>query len=217
MNIERQSTSKPAIHPANQPPARWTFLDESHRLIRQLDIRPGDRVLEVGCRSGRNFEMIQRSLNGTGELTGVDSFAPSLRKAMDRTHTKGWQNVLLIDHEYGNEPIAEGRSDVVLLSFWLSTAPNWKEALDCARAELRPGGRIGVVDFCGPEILRHEIVPIQAAAYASTTPSQESRLQELFSQTTHLRLNAWFGSLPYYLFVGEREERLQEREQEEVA
>jgi ubiquinone/menaquinone biosynthesis C-methylase UbiE len=215
MNIERQSTLKPEILPTTRPPARWTFLDESHRLIRNLDILPGNRVMEIGCGSGRNFEMIQRSLKGTGELTGVDSFAPSLRKAMDRTHSKGWQNVLLIDHEYGDEPIAEGRSDIVLLSFWLSTAPNWKSALDCARAELKPGGRIGVVDFCGPESLRQEIVPIQAAASASTTPFQENRLQELFSERTHLRLNAWFGSLPYYLFVGERAERLQQ--QEEVA
>jgi len=178
-------------------------MDESHRLIRLLNICPGDRVLEVGCGSGRNFEMVQRSLNGGGELTGVDSFAPALRKAKKRCQRNSWQNVLLIDHEYGREPIAEGRSDVVLFSFWLSTSPEWEAALECARAELRPGGRIGVVDFCKPEGGRPEIVPIQAAAYSAVNQGQEARLMQLFSGTTHLHFNAWFGSLPYYIFVGE--------------
>lgn len=192
MKTDLQTTANSGIRPVSQPASSWTFLDESHRLIRLLNIRPGERVLEIGCGSGRNFEMIQRHLKCTGELTGVDSSAPVLRKALERTQNKGWKNVLLIDHEYGREPIAEGRSDVVLLSFWLSTVSNWKWALDCAHAELRYGGRIGVVDFCRAE----SGVP---------DPSHEVRLKELFNERDHQRHYAWFGTMPFYIFVGERD------------
>ena len=34
------------------------------------------------------------------------------------------------------------------MSYSLSMIPDWDTALKCAFRELRPGGRIGVVDFC---------------------------------------------------------------------
>jgi ubiquinone/menaquinone biosynthesis C-methylase UbiE len=196
MKNHRQTISRfDEWHTSVQPSPRWTFLDESERLIKMLNIQPGDKVLEIGCGSGRNFSMIQRHLCGAGVLTAVDSSAPALRKASERIQNRGWKNVLLIEHEYGNEPIAQGRSDVVILSFWLSMVSNWKWALDCANAELRPGGRIGVVDFCRPETGFPEGDPL----------SYEARLKELFNECSHQRHNAWFGTLPFYIFVGERE------------
>jgi ubiquinone/menaquinone biosynthesis C-methylase UbiE len=182
--------------PEVQTASRRTLQDESRRLIRVLDIRPGDRVLEIGCGSGRNFDLIQYHLQGFGELTAVDSSASELREASRRMRIKGWKNVLLIDHEYGCEPIAEGRSDVVLLSFSLSRVSNWRWLLDCAHAELRPGGRIGVVDFCSSDTDASSVA--QAHAY-------ESRLRELFIERMFQCRPAWFGTPPYLIFAGERE------------
>src|SRR5205814_3201717 len=96
---------------------RWTFLYGRNRLIDSLNIRPGERILEIGCGTGRNFDLIQHYLQGTGELTGVDCSSPMLTKASQRIRTNGWKNVLLIDHEYGRETITRGRADVVLFSY----------------------------------------------------------------------------------------------------
>jgi S-adenosylmethionine-diacylgycerolhomoserine-N-methlytransferase len=129
---------------------RWMFLYGREALIRHAGIQPGDRVLEIGCGTGRNFNAIQRRLDGTGEIIGIDCCAPMLRTAGERVRRNGWKNVRLLDLEYGKEPVTLGRSDVVFFSYSLSMIPDWTMALACAHSELWAGGRIGVVDFSKP-------------------------------------------------------------------
>ena len=59
----------------------------------------------------------------------------------------GWRNVDIVDTEYGHEPVARNQADVVIMSYSLSMMPDWQQVLKCAKAELKPGGRIGIVDF----------------------------------------------------------------------
>jgi len=184
--------------------SRWTFLYGRSRIIDCLRIQPGERVMEVGCGTGSNFEMIQTCLQGAGELTGVDCSAPMLRKASQRVRTNGWQNVLLIDHEYGAESITRGGVDVVLISYSLSMIPNWEKALASAQLELRPGGRIGVVDFCKPANSSKLFSDWLAVNHVRTDQPYEQRLQETFEQKTHYRYNAWAGMWSFYMFIGER-------------
>ena len=51
---------------------RWAFLYGRKRLIEKLDIRAGERVVEIGCGTGANFRTIQDGLRNTGELIGID-------------------------------------------------------------------------------------------------------------------------------------------------
>ena len=150
--------------------------------------------------------MIQQCLQGTGELTGVDCSAPMLSKAAQKIRSKGWQNVLLIDHEYGSESITRSRTDVVLFSYSLSMIPNWEMTLECALSELRPGGRIGIVDFCKPGSSSQRFADWLAMNHVRADQPYEKRLQELFNQKTHLRYNVWAGMWSFYIFVGERDD-----------
>src|SRR5262245_58037106 len=84
---------------------RSIFLYGRKTLIEQIDIRPGDRVLEVGCGTGKNFAAIQRRLSGSGEIIGIDSSTPMLEKAAQRIRKNRWKNVQLLDLEYGLEPV----------------------------------------------------------------------------------------------------------------
>ncbi len=127
---------------------RWTFLFGRTLLIRESLIQPGFTVLEIGCGTGRNFNPIQTRLQGRGRLIGVDCSEPMLSRAKARVARARWSNVRLVSCEYGSEPIQRGEADVVVFSYSLSMMPNWQQVLRCAKAELKPGGRIGVVDFC---------------------------------------------------------------------
>jgi S-adenosylmethionine-diacylgycerolhomoserine-N-methlytransferase len=183
---------------------RWMFLYGREALIKHADIRPGDRVLEIGCGTGRNFNAIQRRLDGTGEVIGVDCSAPMLRTAGDRVRRHGWKNVRLLDLEYGKEPVTRGRADVVLFSYSLSMIPDWTMALACVQSELYAGGRIGVVDFSKPANSSRHFAEWLAINHVNVDRPYEDKLRSLFDVTRHSRHDAWAGLWSFYLFVGSR-------------
>ena len=183
---------------------RWVFLYGRERLVEQVDIRPGERVLEIGCGTGANFEAIQSRLQNGGELIGIDCSAPMLRKAQERVRQNGWTNVRLLDLEYGKETITRGRADVVLFSYSLSMITEWQMALACAHSELWPGGRIGVLDFCRRANSSRWFVEWLAINHVQADRPYEDTLHRLFNEQTHLRCDAWAGLWSFYLFVGHR-------------
>ncbi len=184
---------------------RWAFLYGRQRLVQQLDIRPGERVLEIGCGTGSNFGPIQSRLQNRGELIGIDCSRPMLEKAAERVRRQGWKNVRLIDMEYGKETITRGKADVVLFSYSLSMIAGWELAVACAHAELWPGGRIGVVDFCKAANSSSWFADWLAINHVKVERPYEARLQELFEERTHFRYDAWAGLWSFYLFVGMRD------------
>src|SRR5262245_54340346 len=183
---------------------RWMFLYGREALIENIGIHVGDRVLEIGCGPGNNFDAIQHRLRGSGELIGVDCSKPMLDKAAQRIRERGWKNVRLIDVEYGKEFITRGRADVVLFSYSLSMIPDWRLALACAHGELWPGGRIGVVDFLKLSNSSKWFSEWLEVNHVIADRPYEAELRRLFFETDHRRCTAWAGLWSFYLFVGIR-------------
>jgi S-adenosylmethionine-diacylgycerolhomoserine-N-methlytransferase len=182
---------------------RWAFLYGRKRLIEKLDIREGDRVIEIGCGTGANFPAVQNRLRNTGELIGIDCSGPMLRKAERRAQQNGWTNVQLLDREYGKETITQG-ADVVLFSYSLSMIEEWRTALSCAQSELRDGGRVGVLDFCKATNSSNWFAEwLEINHVVADRPYQEE-LNRLFDESTYMRYDAWAGLWSFYLFVGVR-------------
>ncbi|MDN5761814.1 MAG: methyltransferase domain-containing protein, partial [Microlunatus sp.] len=72
-----------------------------YRLGRQvgidaLDLRPGDRVLDIGCGTGLNFELLKQSIGADGRIVGVDLSAQMLAQAARRVERREWGNVILV-------------------------------------------------------------------------------------------------------------------------
>jgi S-adenosylmethionine-diacylgycerolhomoserine-N-methlytransferase len=183
---------------------RWMFLHGRERLVQELDIRPGERVLEIGCGTGKNFEAIQAKLQDTGELIGIDCCRPMLNRAAQRVLKRGWKNVRLLDMEYGKEPITRGRADVVLFSYSLSMMPDWELAIACARSDLWPGGRIGVVDFHKPANGSRRFADWLAVNHVAVDRPYEEKLLACFTKNVNTRYSAWAGLWSFYLFIGVR-------------
>ena len=183
---------------------RWAFLYGRKRIVKELNIQAGERVVEVGAGTGANFVAIQEKLKNSGELIGVDCSAPMLRKAKERVQRNEWTNVRLLDMEYGHDSVTAGQADVVLFSYSLSMIADWEKALTCARSELRPGGRIGVLDFCKSSDSTKWFGNWLAMNHVHTDRPCELQLQRLFDVQTHMRYNAWTAVWSFYLFVGIR-------------
>jgi S-adenosylmethionine-diacylgycerolhomoserine-N-methlytransferase len=181
---------------------RWAFLYGRERLIEQLEIQPGERVVEIGCGTGANFNAIQKRLRNTGELIGVDCSAPMLRKAAGRVQQRQWTNVRLLDLEYGKEAVTGGQADVVIFSYSLSMIGEWDQALSCARLELRPGGRTGVLDFCKEQRNSNWFTEWLALNHVKADRPYLDELRRMFDQQTHRRQRVWGGLWSFFMFVG---------------
>jgi S-adenosylmethionine-diacylgycerolhomoserine-N-methlytransferase len=90
------------------------------------------------------------------------------------------------------------------MSYSLSMMPHWEDALACAQLELRPGGRIGIVDFCKPAESSKLFADWLEVNHVRADQPYEQKLMETFHKTTHLRYTAWAGLWSFYMFVGDR-------------
>ncbi|MCX5254305.1 methyltransferase domain-containing protein [Streptomyces canus] len=62
------------------------------RLLEALDIRPGDRVLDIGCGTGLTTRDAARAASH-GSALGIDVSAPMLARARRQAETEGLRNV----------------------------------------------------------------------------------------------------------------------------
>jgi ubiquinone/menaquinone biosynthesis C-methylase UbiE len=115
---------------------RRTFVDA-------LELRPAQRVLEIGCGTGQVTELL---VAAGAEVTAVDALAPMIEVARRRApaatfvEADATELVLTPDH------------DAVVLGFVLHNfdAGGRRAMLDQARAALGPGGIVGVLEWSLP-------------------------------------------------------------------
>jgi ubiquinone/menaquinone biosynthesis C-methylase UbiE len=127
--------------------------EASERLLDQLALRPGDRVVELGCGPGMFSRRVLRRLGPGGVLVGVDSSAGLLDQARGLLAGLGPARF---------EPVAD---DLTRLGPWLDGAdvivgrtvlhhvPMAEFLLGRLRAAVRPGTRVGFLepDFRAPQ------------------------------------------------------------------
>lgn len=115
------------------------------RAVDQLKLRRGDRVLEVGCGTGRNFPFLQEAVGSEGRIYGVDLSEGMLRRARKLCHRRQWTNFVLIEADAANYTSRE-LFDGVLFSFSYNVMPHHRSVLHQVWKQLRPGGRLVIMD-----------------------------------------------------------------------
>jgi SAM-dependent methyltransferase len=80
----------------------WLFFVPPHfrkRAAQRLGLRPGDRVLEIGCGTGRNFPYLRQAVGPNGRIYGVDLSGGMLAKAQALCEQQQWSNVELAQND----------------------------------------------------------------------------------------------------------------------
>ena len=113
--------------------------------VSRLDLRRGDRILEVGCGTGRNFPYLHDAVGDTGRIYGVDLSPAMLRRAAELGDRRGWRNLNLTEGDAASFTVGEPL-DGVLFSLSCNTMPNHFAVLEQAWRQLRPGGRLVIMD-----------------------------------------------------------------------
>lgn len=115
------------------------------RTVEMLGLRPGDRVLDVGCGTGLSFALIQQRIGPRGELVGVDLSPHMLSIARQRVQAARWRNVSLIESAVEAADIG-GRYDAILLHYThdvVRSAP----AVEKIFAHAKPCARVALAGF----------------------------------------------------------------------
>lgn len=114
--------------------------------LQLLAVQAGERVLEIGCGTGRG--LVELAQVGAGQVVGVDLSAGMLRQSQKRVlHITAGKRPALARADGLRLPFSVGYFDVTILSFTLEVFEVDQRAalLGEIRRVISPGGRLGVV------------------------------------------------------------------------
>jgi S-adenosylmethionine-diacylgycerolhomoserine-N-methlytransferase len=141
---------------------RWTryiydftrkyYLLGRDRLLRDMELKPGDRVLEIGCGTARNLIRLARQRPDV-RCFGLDASNEMLATAAAKVKFRGLEDRIILKHclaeELSYEKTFELNApfDAAFFSYSLSMIPTWPQAIDAALANIKRGAAFHVVDF----------------------------------------------------------------------
>lgn len=137
---------------------RKYYLLGRDKLIAEMAVKAGDRVLEIGCGTARNLVYVGRRFP-QARLYGLDASRemlntaePKLRKAFPGRDIP-LRQCLAETLDYQETFGLEEPFDAVFFSYALSMIPPWEPAMEAALRNLKPGGKLYIVDFCDQQDL----------------------------------------------------------------
>jgi phosphatidylethanolamine/phosphatidyl-N-methylethanolamine N-methyltransferase len=108
------------------------------RALQQMNIQPGQRVLEVGVGTGINLSLYPKSCR----MTGIDFSSSMLEKARERVARGGLQQMRLLQMDAADLKFADDSFDIVYAPYLISVVPDPVRVAQEMRRVCRPGGRI---------------------------------------------------------------------------
>lgn len=121
--------------------------------VQALDLKPGDRVLDIGCGTGLNFRDIAKAVGPTGLIVGTDLSHGMLGQVEKRPTLR------LVQAAASQEVFKPGSFDAILSTYVISTILD-EEILGPLFRALKPGGKLVIADdsmppgwFIGPRFM----------------------------------------------------------------
>jgi len=179
--------------------------DQARRgLLDQAQIRPGHRILDIGCGTGSLSIQVKRLHSGT-DVVGLDPDP----KALARASRKAARATVSIqfDQGFGDElPYPDGSFDRVLssLMFHHVRTDEKVKTLRAVRRVLKPGGEFHMLDFEGPENGAHGILSRLLHSNQRLKDNSESRVLQFMTEAGFAKpkkvghREMFFGHIAYY-------------------
>jgi ubiquinone/menaquinone biosynthesis C-methylase UbiE len=122
-----------------------------HRwLVRTLDPKPGEHILELGAGTGETGFLIAAELQGEGRVVSTDLSSNMVDAARRRGTELGLTNVDYRPLDAQKMDLADASFDGVVCRWGFMLMPDPGSALRECRRVLRPGGRLAFAVFRAP-------------------------------------------------------------------
>jgi SAM-dependent methyltransferase len=133
----------------------------------RLGVAPGQRVVDLGCGSGRTTLELAARVGPSGNVVGVDISAEML--ALGRERAAGLGNVEFVHADVQVYDLGEARFDAAYSRFGVMFFADPVAAFANVRRALRPGGVLSFV--CWQGVFDNEWMLVPGAAVAGVTGS----------------------------------------------
>lgn len=110
------------------------------------EIRPGDRILDLGSGAGNDCFVARAVTGETGHVTGIDFTEQMLMKAEENRKKLGYTNVEFVRGDIEEMPLPDNSYDVVLSNCVLNLVPDKQKAFSEIFRVLKSGGHFCISD-----------------------------------------------------------------------
>ncbi len=186
-----------------------TLLIMSELLCEAVDLRPGQRILDVATGSGNTALAAARR---SGEVTGIDYVPALLDRGRERAAAERLE-VVFREGDAEDIPFPDASFDVVLSTVGVMFAPDQEKAAGELLRVCRPGGKIGLANWT-PDGFAGEMgslfgryLPLSPGLKPPVLWGTEERLRELLGsgprclQTVRRSFVFRYRSVRHYLDV----------------
>jgi ubiquinone/menaquinone biosynthesis C-methylase UbiE len=119
----------------------------ARRLVQLLELRPGERALDIGCGRGAASMPMAAAVGPLGAVTAADLVPAMVEAVSDDALRLGVRNLSTIVMDASAPAVPRQTYDVVGAAAVLFFLPDPREALGRWVRLLKPGGRIGFTTF----------------------------------------------------------------------
>jgi phosphatidylethanolamine/phosphatidyl-N-methylethanolamine N-methyltransferase len=118
------------------------FYSRLERVIEDIDIPPGAKVLEVGAGTGTSFPAYPAHC----EVTGIDLAPDMLSRARQKILDNGWTHIKVLEMNALDLEFPDNSFDYVMAFHVVTVVPDPIRMISEAKRVCKPGGRIVIVN-----------------------------------------------------------------------